>query len=126
MLYNYSMETIIYVPTIPNRTKIPHAAILSVVEHIVTLYQPQKIILFGSYAYGSPKPESDVDLLVIMETALSELEQAATICRQIPYRFGLDLVVCTPQRLAQRLEWGDSFLREVVQRGVTLYESPHA
>jgi hypothetical protein len=61
-----------------------------------------------------------------METQKTELEQAATICRQISYRFGLDLVVCTPQRLIQRLEWGDSFLREIVQHGITLYESPHA
>jgi predicted nucleotidyltransferase len=79
---------------------------------------------FGSYAYGKPKPESDVDLLVIMDTQLSEIEQAATICRRIPYRFGLDLIVYTPRRLAQRLEWGDSFLKEITQRGVVLYESP--
>ena len=114
------------VPTIPNRTKIPHAAILNVVERIATLYQPWKIILFGSYAYGAPKPESDVDLLVIMDTQLSELKQAATICRQIPYHFGIDLIVCTPQRLSQRLQWGDPFLKEIIQRGITLYESPHA
>ena len=114
------------VPTIPNRTQIPQAAIQSVVEQIVAFCQPQKIILFGSYASGNPRPESDVDLFVIMETPLTELEQAATICRQISYRFGLDLVVCTPQRLTQRLEWGDSFLREIVQHGMTLYESPHA
>jgi hypothetical protein len=60
-----------------------------------------------------------------MDTQLTELEQAAVICRAIHYRFGLDLVVYTPQRLAQRLEWGDSFLREIVQQGVTLYESAH-
>ncbi|MGD0004696.1 MAG: nucleotidyltransferase domain-containing protein [Anaerolineaceae bacterium] len=78
--------------------------------------------LFGSYAYGTPRPESDLDLCVIMETPLSETEQAATICRSIQYRFGLDLIVCNPQRLAQRLEWGDSFLKEVVNKGVILYE----
>ncbi|MCE1254115.1 MAG: nucleotidyltransferase domain-containing protein [Anaerolineae bacterium] len=119
------METIINVPTIPNRTRIPHDAILDVVEQISARYQPRKIILFGSYAYGIPKPESDVDLLVIMETQLTELKQAAIIRQQIPYHFGIDLIVSTPQRLAQRLEWGDSFLREVIQRGIVLYESPH-
>ena len=126
MLYNYLLDTMINVPTIPNRTNIPQAAILGVVEQIAVLCQPQKIILFGSYAYGTPRPESDVDLLVIMETLLSELKQAAIICRQIPYHFGIDLIVCTPQRLAQRLEWGDPFLNEIIQRGITLYESPHA
>jgi uncharacterized protein len=119
------MESLIRVPTIPNRTKIPMTTIHALAEQISVLFHPQEIILFGSYAYGTPLPESDVDLLVVMDTELSELEQAAVICRTIPYRFGLDLVVYTPQKLAQRLGWGDSFLREIIQRGVTLYESPH-
>ena len=119
------MDTLFHVPTIPNRIEIPKAAIQNVVDQIAISYQPKKIILFGSYAYGTPKPESDVDLMVIMDTQLSELKQAATICRQIPYHFGIDLIVCTPQRLAQRMEWGDPFLKEIIQRGITLYESPH-
>jgi uncharacterized protein len=120
------MDSLIQIPTIPNRTQIPRETIQDLAERIFLLFHPKKIILFGSYAYGTPKPESDVDLLVIMDTQLSELEQAAVICRAIPYRFGLDLVVYTPQRLAQRLEWGDSFLREIIKRGVPLYESSHS
>ena len=120
------MDSLIRVPTIPNRTQIPQATIRSLAEQVSILFHPQKIILFGSYAYGTPWPERDVDLLVVMDTQLFELEQAAVICRAIPYRFGLDLVVYTPKRLAQRLEWGDSFLREIMQRGVTLYESAHS
>jgi uncharacterized protein len=123
MLYNLFMDSLIHVPTIPNRTQIPQGTIQSLVEQISILFHPKKIILFGSYAYGSPRPESDVDLLVVMDTQLSELGQAALICRTIPYRFGLDLMVYTPQHLAQRLEWGDSFLREITQRGISLYES---
>jgi predicted nucleotidyltransferase len=120
------MNAALQVPTIPNRTRIPQAAIQSVVDQIVAGFQPEKIILFGSYAYGTPRPESDLDLCVIMETPLSETEQAAAICRKIQYRFGIDLIVCKPQRLAQRLEWGDSFLKEVVSKGVILYESADA
>jgi len=119
------MDSLIRVPTVANRTQIPQAAIHSLAEQIFVLFHPQKIILFGSYAYGTLRPESDVDLLVVMDTQRSELEQAAVICRTIPYRFGLDLVVYTPQHLAQRLDWGDSFLREIMQRGITLYESAH-
>ena len=111
------MNAALQVPTIPNRTRIPQAAIQSVVDQIAAGFQPEKIIVFGSYAYGTPRPESDLDLCVIMETPLSETEQAATICRRILYRFGLNLIVCKPQRLAQRLEWGDSFLKEVVSKG---------
>jgi uncharacterized protein len=119
------MEALISVPTIPNRSQIPQATIHALVEQISVLFHPYKIILFGSYAYGTPRPESDVDLLVVMDSQLSELEQAAVICRTIPYRFGLDLIVYTPQNLAQRLAWGDSFLKEIMQRGITLYESAH-
>jgi hypothetical protein len=81
------MDSLIRVPTIPNRTQIPQATIRSLAEQIYVLFHPQKIILFGSYASGTPRPESDVDLLVVMDTQLSELEQAAAICRSIPYRF---------------------------------------
>ncbi len=120
------MNDALTVPTIPRRTRISQLAIQSVVEQIVLHFNPQKIILFGSYAHGNPRPESDVDLLVIMETQLSSSEQAAQICRKIQYRFGLDLVVCTPKYLAHRLDWGDSFFKEIMRDGITLYESPHA
>ncbi|HEX7567525.1 MAG TPA: nucleotidyltransferase domain-containing protein, partial [Anaerolineaceae bacterium] len=82
---------------IPNRTQIPQATILQPGgTDFCSFPPPKKIILFGSYTYGTPRPESDVDLLVVMDTQLSELDQAAVICREIPYRFGLDLVVYAP------------------------------
>ena len=117
------MDSALLVPPIPDRIRIPQAAIQSVVDQIATHFKPQKIILFGSYAYGNPRPESDVDLLVIIEAQLSESELASRICKSIQYRFGLDLIVYTPQRLAQRLIWGDSFLKEIIQKGTVLYES---
>jgi uncharacterized protein len=120
------MNALLDVPTIQNRTRIPQAVITELVHQIASRFHPKKIILFGSYAHGNPGPESDVDLLVVMETELSERQQAVSICQQIPYRFGLDLIVSTPQKLAQRLEWGDSFLAEIVKQGITLYESPDA
>jgi predicted nucleotidyltransferase len=117
------MESLLSVPTISKRTRISQTVIDDLANAIVVRFHPQEVILFGSYAYGKPGPESDVDLLVVMETQHSELEQAAEICRSIPYRFGIDLVVYTPQHLAQRLKLGDPFLKEITQRGVVLYES---
>lgn len=114
------------VPAINKRWSIPRAAIDDVVSQIIHQVHPHKVILFGSYAKGKPNPESDVDILVIMPSSLSEPEQALQICRQLEYNFGLDLMVITPQRLSQRLEWGDSFLKEVMATGETLYESPDA
>lgn len=114
------------VPTIPNRIRIPEEAIQNLVDQIVEGFRPHRIILFGSYASGTPTPESDVDLLVVMPTGLSELAQSATICRTLNYHFGLDLIVITPQNLKKRIELGDSFLIEILQRGKTLYESVDA
>jgi predicted nucleotidyltransferase len=106
------------------RRRIPMRAIRAVVEQIAERFQPEKIILFGSYAYGQPKPESDVDLLVVMETPLRNREQAAQIARAIDYHFGLDLLVRSPQQLAERLALGDFFLQEVIEKGKVLYACP--
>ena len=111
------------VPPINVRKRIPEEAILDVVEQIAHLFSPHKIILFGSYTYGNPHPESDVDLLVVIDTQLRESLQAIQICQKISYRFGLDLIVYSPERLAERLRLGDSFLQEIVNRGKTLYEA---
>ena len=104
------------------RQRIPQQAIDTTVRQIVEQFQPQRIILFGSYAYGQPRPESDVDLLVVMDTPLRETEQAVRICQRIEYHFGLDLIVRTPATLAQRLTLGDPFLREIIDKGMVLYE----
>jgi hypothetical protein len=58
-----------------------------------------------------------------MDTELTGAQQAVQIMHAINLNFGLDLVVYTPQRLDQRLLWGDSFLREVITKGQILYES---
>jgi predicted nucleotidyltransferase len=88
-----------------------------VAEH----FQPERIILFGSYAYGRPHPDSDVDLLVVMP-ARNPHDQAARIRLAVPAPFPMDLVVRTPQTLRWRLREGNSFLSEAVSRGKVLYE----
>ena len=116
-------NTALSVPPIHLRDRIPFAAIEDVVQQIASHFHPNRIILFGSFAYGNPRPESDVDLLVVMDTSMGEARQGVEILKGITYRFGLDLLVYTPQRLAQRLEWGDPFVREIVTHGKVLYES---
>jgi uncharacterized protein len=116
--------SVVVVPNINQRRRIPRRAIQSVVEQIAAQYAPDKIILFGSYAYGKPRPESDVDLLVVMNTTRKETEQAIHICQSISYQFGLDLIVRTPTTLSRRLALGDPFLQEVISRGKVLYERP--
>jgi predicted nucleotidyltransferase len=101
------------------------SAIRRFARQIARQFHPDKIILFGSYAYGNPTPDSDVDLLVIMPTR-NQIEQAVRIDEAIDERgFPLDLLVRTPKTLADRLRWGDSFLREIMDRGKVLYEKDH-
>jgi len=71
------------IPNVNERRRIPMRAIRAVAKQIADTFHPDKIILFGSYAYGKPRPESDVDLLVIMDTPLRNREQAAQIARAI-------------------------------------------
>jgi uncharacterized protein len=100
---------------------IPFAAIKRLANQIVDKFQPDKIILFGSYAYGQPDPGSDVDLLVVMP-AKNEINQEIRITEAIDHPFAMDLLVRTPEKLQERLELGDWFLREVVSKGKVLYE----
>jgi len=113
-------------PTVDVRTRIPEDTIQELVRQIADEFHPARIFLFGSYAYGKPRPESDVDLLVVMETSQRETRQALQIRQHVNPLFGVDLLVITPSRLEQRLVLGDSFLREIVENGVILYESPDA
>jgi len=86
-------------------------------------FRPQKIILFGSYAYGSPTGDSDVDLLVIMPFDRKRGRKSLEIRRRIPASFPLDLIVRTPEFIAQRLAWGDCFTQEILAKGQVLYEA---
>ncbi|MBU0704629.1 MAG: nucleotidyltransferase domain-containing protein [Chloroflexi bacterium] len=98
-------------------------AIRVVAQRIAKEFQPEKIILFGSYAYGRPKPESDVDLLVVMDTPLRSRQQRLEISRALsPRPFPLDIIIRTPKQLEDRIAMGDFFLLKVVTRGKVLYE----
>lgn len=110
------------VPNINERHRIPMSAIRQVVREIADNFRPEKIILFGSYAYGNPDVGSDVDILVIMNTLLRNREQAFEIARSVEHHFGLELIVRTPDQLEKRIALGDPFLKEVVEKGKILYE----
>ena len=111
------------VPKVNERRRIPMRAIRAVVQQIAEKFQPEKIILFGSYAYGQPRPESDVDLLVVMETSLRSRQQRLEISRALsPRPFPLDIVVRTPKELEERVALGDPFLREIIDQGKVVYE----
>lgn len=101
------------------------AYIQQVCDRIAAHFQPEKIILFGSHAYGQPTSESDVDLLVVMEFAGSPLQQAIKISRELGLVTPMDLLVRTPAQVRERLQMGDPFMREIIERGKVMYDAAH-
>lgn len=113
----------ITVPNINERKRIPMRAIRAVAKRIAETFLPDKIILFGSYAHGTPKPWSDVDLLVVMDTTLTSNQQRRAISYALaPKPFAIDIVIRSSRDLQERIRMGDWFLKEIVERGKALYE----
>lgn len=102
---------------------VPPRVIRSYARAVAERFRPDKIILFGSHAYGAPHADSDVDLLVVMP-ARDQHDQSVRIRWALPAPFPMDLLVRTPQNIRRRLGEGDSFLRDVLSRGKILYEKP--
>src|SRR5207244_2955550 len=121
MLRRPSAPTMTEQPRWYRGADVPMAEIRRFAREVAERFEPDKIILFGSHAYGTPHADSDVDILVVMP-ARNEIDQAIRIDRQTDPPFPLDLIVRTPKTLAWRLQEGDSFLREIVTRGKVLYE----
>ena len=96
-------------------------------DEIVQEFTPLQVILFGSYAYGTPTEDSDVDLLVVMDIPKSEFRNKAIEIRQrIPCRFSLDLLVRSPEEIAYRVAYNDWFLRKITEKGDVLHGSAAA
>lgn len=89
-------------------------------------FHPERIVLFGSYASGTPTSDSDVDLLVVMPFEGRSVNQSVEMRVRLRPEFPVDLIVRTPQAVKQRLEMGDSFMRDVLRDGKVLYEADHA
>src|SRR5947209_9605372 len=100
---------------------VPMRVIRRFARQVAERFQPDKVILFGSHAYGTPHADSDVDILVIMP-ARNQIDAAVRIDRALDPPFPLDLIVRTPRNMTWRLQEGDSFLREIVSKGHVLYE----
>ncbi len=86
-------------------------------------FKPEKIILFGSYAEGRATEDSDVDLLVVMPFKGRAVQQAVKIRQAMDSPFPLDVLVRSPEQLKTRLKSGDSFLKDVLNRGKVVYEA---
>jgi len=97
--------------------------IQSCAQEVAEKFHPDKIVLFGSYAYGQPTSDSDIDLLVIMNHNGNAAEQAAKIRASMHSAFPVDVLVRSPGKIHERLEMGDTFLKTILEKGEVLYEA---
>jgi predicted nucleotidyltransferase len=107
-----------------NETQIDQL-IAQLVEAIGRTYNPQKVILFGSHAYGEPTQDSDIDLLIIKETDETMVDRFVTVKRLIfdpDQRIPVSPLVYTPSELQERLDLGDDFVQKIVSEGRVVYE----
>ncbi len=104
---------------------IPMRVIRKYAREVAAKFDPDLILLFGSYAYGTPHADSDVDLLVVM-SCRNELDQAVRIDWTVPSPFPMDLLVRKPRELEWRLRERESFTTEIVSKGKVLYEKGDA
>ena len=96
-------------------------------DDIVREFAPLQVILFGSYAYGTPTEDSDVDILVVMAFLQAETRrQVLEMKRRVPTRFRLDLHVRSAADIAYRVSHNDWFLRDALEKGNVLYETQGA
>ena len=109
-------------PPQPEFKLVTRRQINAAVRKIVDEFDPEKVILFGSYAYGKPTIDSDVDVLIVAESHERPAQRATRAYHAVHGKtFSMDILVRTPQELAHRLEIGDFFIREIVEQGKVLY-----
>lgn len=107
-----------------SRVEVTEQLLNEIVQKIVSYFHPLKIVLFGSYAWGKPKRDSDVDLLVIMESNERPARRAVAVRDVCQPRFlSMDIMVRTPDEITERLEIGDFFFRNILKKGIVLYET---
>lgn len=91
-------------------------------KRIAREFQPERIILFGSYAYGAPRPDSDVDLLVVLHFDGKGFRKSVEILNRVAPDFAVDLLARRPDDAARCYEEGDPLIREALDHGRVLYE----
>lgn len=107
-----------------NHIKKVREKIETIISKLKQDYDPEQIILFGSYAYGNPTDESDIDLLIIKDTQEPILARWMSVRKLVTdLRKGLAFspIIVTPSELKIRLDKGDPFFKEILQKGKKLY-----
>jgi predicted nucleotidyltransferase len=106
-----------------NKQAVVNNKIISTIsKKIVENFSPEKIILFGSSARGTQTKDSDIDLLVIMDSKQRPAKRSMEISKACRPKFiSMDIIVRTPEEIKNRLQIGDYFIKEILEKGKVLY-----
>jgi predicted nucleotidyltransferase len=106
-----------------NKQAVVNNKIISAIsKKIVENFSPEKIILFGSSARGTQTKDSDIDLLVIMDSKQRPAKRSMEISKACRPKFiSMDIIVRTPEEIKNRLQIGDYFIKEILEKGKVLY-----
>jgi predicted nucleotidyltransferase len=103
--------------------QVDEAIIQEVVRRVIAAVAPERIVLFGSYAYGTPHPESDLDILVVMKSELPRYQRAVPIYQALTgLLISKDVLVYTPEEVEAWNEVPEALITTVVRQGKVLYE----
>jgi predicted nucleotidyltransferase len=102
------------------------ASILRFVDSVVEKFHPDRVILFGSYAYGEPTNDSDVDLLLVMPYRGVWHAVATKVRLAVPRDFPMDLMVRSEAEMRRQIKQGDIVLNEIATKGIILHEASDA
>lgn len=96
--------------------------IQKITTKIAETYQPEKVFLFGSYAWGKPTKDSDIDLFVVKDTKESKRERQIKLRRLfLDFDMPADILVYTPKEVEKRIMMGDFFVKNIITKGKILY-----
>lgn len=105
-----------------NKPTIKQKDIQAVVKKIAENYKPEKIYLFGSFAWGKPTYDSDVDLFIVKNTKARWLQRHSEVRSLINGVLPVDVLIYTPEETKRRLDLGDFFVQNIINKGKILYE----
>ncbi|WP_177971851.1 nucleotidyltransferase domain-containing protein [Candidatus Methanarcanum hacksteinii] len=108
--------------SISNDCRFDYSKIDAVCQRIVDVFRPHKIIIFGSVAKGTAGPDSDIDMVIIMDTDLPYMKRSVAIYGSIDeFRTAADILVLTPNEYQKDLKDETSFLNSIGKDGVEVY-----
>ncbi len=104
---------------------VSHQEIEAFCNDIIKYYKPEKIILFGSYAYGTPNNDSDVDLLVIKQTNKRRLERGKELTSLLPnkYNFPMDILIYNTEEVNKWENVPLAFITSIINKGKLMYKN---